>query len=567
VIILLAGTILPTLLRENQNLFLLLKQPIMKQLFIALAMLGSTAYAQKADCPSIYADPYTDCKTGFIYLNATPGFDTYDWSPAGSLSNSTIANPYTTVPGSYTVNATSLIGPELVVNGDFSAGNSGFISGQTYSSLFTPCDYYVGPGWFSSVLDPTLPDHTPTTDNMFMSIDGCYSGPTVIWEETMSIANFTTYSFSFWATEGWAAMPNYEIHFIGDVSGDNIVATELGITAPYNGAWVWDRYGVSCWNSGQDNKVTIRIINLETSGYGNDFAMDDFSFRQCCSSSYTVNTPSMAMGPNLFVNGDFSLGNIGFISGQTYSSVFTPCDYFVGPGWFSTVYNPLYPDHTASADNMFMSVDGCYLGPTVIWEETINVTPATIYQFAFWATEGWAALPNYEIHFIGDASGDNIVATELGILAPYNGAWVWDEYGVQCWNSGHDTKVTVRIINLETSGYGNDFAMDDFSFRQCCSEECCQQFAKRGTKTQVAVAANEVLVSPNPNNGSFELMVGDPSADTRVELYNLLGQKIDAFTFSGASYEYVPKVTPAPGIYILHINNGGAQTTRQVIVQ
>ncbi len=51
---------------------------------------------------------------------------------------------------------------------------------------------------------------------------------------------------------------------------------------------MYDEYGLPAWSSGANTSVTIRIINLETNGYGNDFELDDFSFRKICNTSATI---------------------------------------------------------------------------------------------------------------------------------------------------------------------------------------------------------------------------------------------------------------------------------------
>lgn len=535
----------------------------MKKIICMLTLVSTNLFGQGYEgCPTIYADPYTDCRHGVTFLNATPGFDSYSWSPAGNVSNPNIANPTTTIPGSYTVTATVLNGPELTVNGDFSAGYLGFISGQTYSSVYSPCNYFVGPGWFSSTLNPSYPDHTPTADNMFMSVDGC-SPATLLWEETMSITPGANYTFSFCATKAHMVQPNFEVHFIGDVTGDNIIFTQAGTAYP--GYWDWETFLASCWNAGPNSTVTIQVINLQTNGYGNDFGMDDFSFRECCTSSYTVFAPT-GLGMNLFTNGDFSAGNTGFTSGHNYLAFYNPCNYYVGPGWFSNVYDPNFPDNTPTADNMFMQVDGCS-PPTVLWEETIPVTQFTTYKFDFFGSRADYIQPIYEMHFIGNASGDVIVNTQTGI--PYTGTWLWDQYGVACWNSGKDTKVTVRIINLETNPTGNDFGLDDFSFRQCCNpEECC----KRGQRTAQTIEINNAPVNafdvyPNPGNGNFEIRLDHPVVNAKAELINVLGERVDAFTFSGNAYKYTPHAALPKGIYMLRIAGSGETLSKQIIVQ
>ncbi|WP_343632076.1 LamG-like jellyroll fold domain-containing protein [Fluviicola sp.] len=229
------------------------------------------------------------CPGNPAQLNASPGFDQYSWTPTTGLSNPNIANPTATVSTTmeYVVAATK-IGPEMVTNGDFSAGNTGFSSDMIYSTVYSPCNYYVGKLFFGQVY-PGINDHTPTTDSMFMSMDGCTNGPTMIYEQTiLGLSPNTTYRFSFWASRAAANQPIFETHLIGDVTGDLTLPTETGISVPLGGNFIWDEYGLTMWNSGPNSSVTIRLINLETNGYGVDFGMDDVSFRRFCTSTDTV---------------------------------------------------------------------------------------------------------------------------------------------------------------------------------------------------------------------------------------------------------------------------------------
>jgi hypothetical protein len=257
-----------------------LKPKSMKKLLLLLSLASTSAFAQDSPC-QVYAEPYADCKDRLTYLNATPGFDSYQWSPAGPLSNPNIANPYTTTPGTYTVTACTIVN-DLVTNGDFSAGNTGFTSGHTYTTWYSPGNYYVGPDWFSPAYNPTTYlDHTGTTDNMFMSVDGGAAG-SLLWSQTMSIASFTNYRFKFHHTMCNVNGPVFEIHFIGDVTGDVVVLTQAGAVG--TGVWEWDSIMTDCWNSDDNLQVTIEVYNLQGVGYGNDFVMDDFSFGECCCS-------------------------------------------------------------------------------------------------------------------------------------------------------------------------------------------------------------------------------------------------------------------------------------------
>ncbi|MES2556880.1 MAG: M43 family zinc metalloprotease [Bacteroidota bacterium] len=260
---------------------------------------------EDCNCPPVYAGNDTIICSGTpVQLSATPGFDSYSWSPPIGLSDPNIqapvANPVVTTD--YTVTA-SVLGPELAVNGDFSAGNVGFTNTYTYSSSYSPCNYYVN-NLFFTYPDPSLIDHTPTADGLYLSIDGC-APASVIWEETiMGLDPNTNYGFKFWASRADQVQPNFEIHLIGDVTGDLLAATQAGI--PYAGVWTWDEYGVSNWNSSSNTSVTLRVVNIETNSFGNDFGVDDFSFRKTCEVTDIVkvtvqntSAPQLNLGPDL----------------------------------------------------------------------------------------------------------------------------------------------------------------------------------------------------------------------------------------------------------------------------
>jgi gliding motility-associated-like protein len=257
-------------------------------------------------CPTLYVSYSYHCGDDSVALFAASGFDVYAWSPATGLSDPNVQNPLAATGSgiTYTVTASSFSGgTELVVNGDMSSGNSGFTSGQTYSTTYSPCNYYVASQWFGSMF-PFITDHTPTADNMYMSVDGCSSGPTVLWEETIPVIDpGTTYNFTFWATKADQVQPIFEMHMIGNVTGDVIENVYTGL--PYMGVNAWDQYGITGWNSGANASVTIRIINNETNGYGNDFGLDDFSFHGTCTKSTIIRIPdagnvSETIVPNVF---------------------------------------------------------------------------------------------------------------------------------------------------------------------------------------------------------------------------------------------------------------------------
>lgn len=228
-------------------------------------------------------------------LSSTPGFINYAWQPATGLSNTSVAAPVASpsVTTTYTVTATMLFSGNLVPNWDFSGGNTAFVSEYIYDPLYAVCNYHVGPDFFTT--NSNWPDHTPTSDNMYMSIDGC-DGHQVLWKTAtpISVAPNTGYVFNFWATRAGAVQPIFEIALTGDVTGTTVFPPQPGIV-PVTNDFIWDQYGNISWNSGSNQTVEISIRNLEVNGYGVDFGMDDIFFGKGCieTDSVTVTvTPS-----------------------------------------------------------------------------------------------------------------------------------------------------------------------------------------------------------------------------------------------------------------------------------
>ncbi|MBI4946792.1 MAG: T9SS type A sorting domain-containing protein [Bacteroidetes bacterium] len=166
-------------------------------------------------------------------------------------------------------------GSELIVNGDFSAGNTGFTSAYTYippNTQIGPSAYTVGPNPATS--NPGFwqgSDHTTGTGN-FMLVDG--AGVVVsVWCQTVNVSTNTDYLFSTWLTSLHTDNPaQLQASFNGVNTGSIFYAP-----AAFN---KWIQVG-TLWNSGSNTTASICIVNENTAGWGNDFGLDDISFRAC----------------------------------------------------------------------------------------------------------------------------------------------------------------------------------------------------------------------------------------------------------------------------------------------
>lgn len=161
----------------------------------------------------------------------------------------------------------------LVTNGDFSSGNTGFSTAYTFSPNDNdgiPAGRYsietAGTPWHPSFV--ATGDHTTGTGNMFVA--NGKETPDVVWETTVSGLDpdtnyfFEAFLMNLCCSTLTRSGPQLEFYA-------NNVLLGLGSTET-PGAWT----GVSnIWNSLSSSSVTLQLRNASVVFDGNDFALDD----------------------------------------------------------------------------------------------------------------------------------------------------------------------------------------------------------------------------------------------------------------------------------------------------
>ncbi len=167
----------------------------------------------------------------------------------------------------------------LLINGDFSLGNTGFTSQYVYSTDLEPEGNYVvgnNPQNYNSG-GASFGDHTTGTGLMLIA-NGAPTPNTVVWQETVSVSTATDYVFTGWAAS-WGELGNgidpspAQLEFF--VNGVQI-GSEFTLIAQDG---QWSQFSAS-WNSGTSASATITIVDMNTTPVGNDFALDDLAFSQ-----------------------------------------------------------------------------------------------------------------------------------------------------------------------------------------------------------------------------------------------------------------------------------------------
>ncbi len=232
---------------------------------------------------SVHATPVQAiCKGQSAQLNAT-GASYYSWTPTANLSNPNIANPIVspTTTTTYTVSGLEPL-DNLIVNGDFSQGNTGFSSGYAYTP---PPNNNQGQYWVSTNAQPwnggmaPCGDHTTGTGNMLL-VNGATTPNVSVWCQTVNVTPNTNYAFSTWLATLTANNPAQLQFSINGVLVGSVFTASLTNC-------IWQQF-YNVWNSGANTTANICVVNQNTVASGNDFALDDISFTPLCVVTDTV---------------------------------------------------------------------------------------------------------------------------------------------------------------------------------------------------------------------------------------------------------------------------------------
>lgn len=211
----------------------------------------------------------------YIEINAS-GASLYQWSPTDGLSNEygspTYASPFSTT--TYKVTGYGLSSDELIYNGDFESGNEGFTSSHQYTTnLILEGTYYIGED--AGLYHYVFYGYAHGGTGNFMIVNGATSPGANVWTEQIDVTPNTDYILSTW-------MCNLSV-------GDPSMLALLQFSI--NGVLIGDAYSCSneldnweqhhvLWNSGNSETATISIVNQNIVDGGNDFGLDDISFRK-----------------------------------------------------------------------------------------------------------------------------------------------------------------------------------------------------------------------------------------------------------------------------------------------
>lgn len=270
------------------------------------------------------------CQGASVMYTVPSGYDAYNWNIApGNQTSVTVTSPTTLILN--VVNNTT----NLVVNGDFEAGNTGFTSGYTYAA---PAFNALYPeSTYSITTNPNIvhtdfsncSDVTTTGPGNMMVVNGSNIPNTTVWSQVIAVDPNTNYSFAAWVT----SVKNIGI---SDVSSLQFFINNVQIGpvfSPTLTACDWQQFS-QIWNSGANTSATISIIAQVVSG-NNDFALDNITFNTACLQSDTIvvsyDQSTISAGPNvtfcenepqtITATANYANPNFTWVSGQTGATI------------------------------------------------------------------------------------------------------------------------------------------------------------------------------------------------------------------------------------------------------
>ena len=265
------------------------------------------------------------CPGENISFTATGGNGNFTWEsgnvlePGFPTTDATI-NVSPTITTTYTVSA-AVNNANLIFNSDFQSGNNGFQTAYSYYApsnptgaqraygvLTNPSNWF---GNFSSCLDHSLGDGT----GKMMVIDGSTynAGNDPFWCQIIAVEPNKDYLFSYWSTSLTSSnLAQVQVKINGVSMGVSTVPSQLCL-------WGEVTY---VWNSGNTTTAEICLFDANTEGPGNDFAIDDLSFRSQnnCSQEVTVSMAGVDSGFDITypLSSCLNEGNITPVYGASY---------------------------------------------------------------------------------------------------------------------------------------------------------------------------------------------------------------------------------------------------------
>jgi gliding motility-associated-like protein len=253
----------------------------------------------------------------------------------------------------------------------------------------------------------------------------------------------------------------------------------------------------------------------------------------------TYSATSSVNNINLVYNGDFELGNTGFISTYQFQNSNTSgFDRTYGIVTNSSSWNNAFGncvDHTfGNSSGKMMAISGSTynLGNDVVWSQKIAIQPNKTYQFSYWVQTLELANPAQLDVLINGVS--------ISTYTAVNQNCVWDQVFLT-WNSTNNQIAEIQIVNKEYNSNGNSFSLDDLVFK---TQNDCSANVTVTMKTEVPNYGIEYPLNVCLNENTIIPILGTGFISGGI--FNVVEPGLNIDNLTGT---ISPATTTAPGTY------------------
>ncbi len=524
-------------------------------------------FSAAPDCQVHIVPSQTElCGTGDVQLTTDIEADYYLWNGYG-INDPTIREPVATFDQEgddtyeVTIRSYTEYGDNLIANGDFEQGNTGFYSDYKYIEPYEnlpPPGEHINPGQYSVVSFPrqvNSPWARCTYDGQMMVVDGASSGKnTDVFRTEVDVQTDTWYAFSCEVSSisnspTIADVASLQFYINGETF-TQIHHPDTAIIPGNHGYYYttcrWKKI-YQLWYSGSNTHIAISLQNYNQASGSNDFAVDNLRFMPLCEATDTIHirlttapdcqvhilpsqtelcgtgdvqlttdieadyylwrgyglndttirNPVAALdqrgdytyevtvksyteyGDNLITNGDFEMGDAGFISDYKYSPYNEEnMGHGISPGRYSIVDYPMqvnWPWAACTYDGKMMVVDGKNDNKNNdVFRTEVDVKPDTWYAFS---CEVATVSDSYSLWDVASLQFyiNGIVFSEIhhpdtahvtGYGAGYR-VCRWKKI-YQLWYSDDNSHIVISLQDHNGVSSGNDFAVDNLRFLPVC---------------------------------------------------------------------------------------------------
>lgn len=297
-------------------------------------------------------------------------------------------------------------------------------------------------------------------------IDVAGSGAYEPYEFSLDGTNFTTNS-----TFDNVSAGNYTVYARPHDNNECVVTNTIQLDNPSPIASNLNIENVSCFG-GDDGKATITPAGGNGPDYSHDWTpstTNDLTIEDLEEGNYNVaiSDSCKTFGEELVENGHFENGYSGFTTDYNqgvYASQMGDKEYALT--FDPSIYHSGFSGNGAGGTGNLMVVNGALVQGENVWCQTIDVNPNTFYNFSLMISSMVGDSPaELEITVNGDAFPNHAFAP--------GSSNIWENYE-ESWFSGTSTQANICITDKNIEAIGNDFGLDNISFKECAS--CTESF-------------------------------------------------------------------------------------------